>query len=72
MLFQDIYIFPSSLLVPFQGGSNVFCESDSVSKCESKVLPSKYDWFPSTIEAFWEKSGRLWIFNHFGILRESA
>ena len=28
-----------------------------------KVLPSKLDWFPSTIEAFWEKNGRLWIFN---------
>ena len=27
-----------------------------------KVLPSKLDWFPSTIEAFWEKIGRLWIF----------
>ena len=28
-----------------------------------KVLPSKLDWFPSTIEAFWEKNGRLWIFS---------
>ena len=28
----------------------------------SKVLPSKLDWFPSTIEAFWEEKWALMDF----------
>ena len=27
------------------------------------MVPSKLDWFPSTIEAFEGKNGHLWIFN---------
>ena len=39
-----------------------------------KVLPSKLDWFLSTIEAFWDKNWALMDFQWvgFGILREST
>ena len=37
-----------------------------------KVLPSKLDWFPSTIEAFWKKMDTSGFSVRFGILRESS
>ena len=37
-----------------------------------RALPSKLDWFSSTIEAFWEKMGAYGFSMRFGILREST
>ena len=38
-----------------------------------KVLQSKLDWLPITIEAFWEKKMGAYGFSmRFGILREST
>ena len=36
------------------------------------VLPSKLDWFPSTIEAFWKNMGAYGFSRRLGILREST